>query len=84
MVRFSAIGWDHRHVYDLTAALMVAAALCAGYDPRATDQRAMSGFRKRVRYVPQVRRQRLSDDPSIGSIVLCAARPRYFHWALTF
>ena len=33
MPRFAAIGLDHRHVYDLTAGLLAAGAVCVGHDP---------------------------------------------------
>ncbi len=72
MTRFAAIGLDHRHVYDLTAGLLAAGAVCAGHDPETTDPRVLAGFRKRFPDVPAVARERLLDDPEIGFIVLCA------------
>jgi predicted dehydrogenase len=75
MSRFAAIGLDHRHVYDLTAGLLAAGAVCAGHDPDTSDPRVLAGFRKRFPDVPAVSRDRLLDDPSIDFIVL-AAVPR--------
>ena len=77
MPRFAAIGLDHRHVYDLTAGLLAAGAVCAGHDPETTDPRVLAGFRKRFPDVPAVERDRLLDDPSVDFIVLRggAARP---------
>jgi len=72
MLRFAAIGLDHRHVYDLTAGLLAAGAVCAGHDPETSDARVLAGFRKRFPDVPAVARERLMDDPSIDFIVLCA------------
>ena len=72
MQRFAAIGLDHRHVYDLTAGLLAAGAICVGHDLETTDLRVLSGFRKRFPDVPAVSRERLLDDPSIDFIVLCA------------
>ena len=72
MVRFAAIGLDHRHVYDLTAGLLAAGAVCAGHDPDTSDPRVLAGFRKRFPDVPAVPRERLLDDRSIDFIVLCA------------
>jgi predicted dehydrogenase len=72
MPRFAAIGLDHRHVYDLTAGLLAAGAVCAGYDPATTDPRVLAGFRKRFPDVPAAARERLMDDRSIDFIVLCA------------
>jgi predicted dehydrogenase len=72
MVRFAAIGLDHRHVYDLTAGLLGAGAVCAGYDPVSSDDRVLAGFRKRFPDVPAIERDRLLDDQSIDFVVLCA------------
>ena len=72
MPRFAAIGLDHRHVYDLTAGLLVAGAVCVGHDPETSDPRVLAGFRKRFPDVPAVGRDRLLDDPSIDFIVLCS------------
>ncbi|MEA2791960.1 MAG: hypothetical protein QOG73_4366 [Acetobacteraceae bacterium] len=72
MPRFAAIGLDHRHVYDLTAGLIAAGAVCVGHDPETTDQRVLAGFRKRFPDVPEMARERLLDDPSIDFVVICA------------
>jgi predicted dehydrogenase len=72
MPRFAAIGLDHRHVYDLTAGLLAAGAVCVGHDPETTDPRVLEGFRKRFPDVPAITRKRLLDDPSVDFIVLCA------------
>ena len=70
--RFAAIGLDHRHVYDLTAGLLAAGAVCVGHDPETSDPRVLAGFRKRFPNIPAVARDRLLDDPSIDFIVLCS------------
>jgi predicted dehydrogenase len=75
MPRFAAIGLDHRHIYDLTAGLLDAGAVCAGHDPVTQDQRVLAGFRKRFPDVPAVDRERLLDDPSVDFVVI-AAVPR--------
>jgi predicted dehydrogenase len=75
MTRFAAIGLDHRHVYDITAGLLAAGAVCAAHDPETTDPRVLAGFQKRFPDVPAVERERLLDDPSIDFVVL-AAVPR--------
>jgi predicted dehydrogenase len=72
MLRFAAIGLDHRHVYDLTAGLLAAGAVCVGHDPETSDPRVLAGFRKRFPDVPAVSREQLLDDPSINFIVLAA------------
>jgi predicted dehydrogenase len=75
MPRFAAIGLDHRHIYDLTAGLLAAGAVCVGHDQETTDPRVLAGFRKRFPDVPAMDRDRLLDDPSVDFIVL-AAVPR--------
>ena len=72
MTRFAAIGLDHRHVYDMTAGLLAAGAVCAGHDPETTDPRVLAGFRKRFPDVPARSRDALLDDPSVDFIVLSA------------
>lgn len=72
MTRFAAIGLDHRHVYDLTAGLIAAGAVCVGHDPETSDPRVLAGFRKRFPDVPAMERERLLDDPSVDFIVLAA------------
>ncbi len=72
MSRFAAIGLDHRHVYDLTAGLIAAGAVCVGHDPDTSDPRVLAGFRQRFPDVPAVPRVRLLDDASIDFIVLCS------------
>ena len=70
--RFAAIGLDHRHVYDMTEALLRAGAVCAGYTPGSSDPRVVAGFRKRFPDVPAMEREQLLDDPSVAFIVLSA------------
>src|ERR1700744_1007278 len=72
MPRFAAIGLDHRHVYDLTAGLLAAGAVCAGHDPVTTDSRVLAGFRKRFPDVPSIEREKLLDDPTIDFVVISA------------
>ena len=75
MIRFAAIGLDHRHIYDHVAGLTAAGATCVGYCPETPDPRVLSGFRERFPGVPAVERQRLLDDPGID-VICCAAIPR--------
>jgi predicted dehydrogenase len=72
MPRFAAIGLDHRHIYDLTQDLLDAGAECVGYNPDTTDQRVLSGFRKRFPHVPVAETARLLDDPSIDFVVIAS------------
>jgi predicted dehydrogenase len=75
MLRFAAIGLDHRHIYDLTEGLLAAGAVCVGHDPDTTDPRVLAGFRKRFPDVPAVARERLLGDSSVDFVVI-AAVPR--------
>jgi predicted dehydrogenase len=75
MLRFAAIGLDHRHIYHMVAELIAAGADCAGYCPSTSDSRVLEGFRERFPDLRPVERQRLLDDPAID-IICCAAVPR--------
>jgi predicted dehydrogenase len=75
MLRFAAIGLDHRHIYHQVGELIAAGAECAGYCPSTSDPRVLEGFRERFPSLRPVDRQALLDDPSIH-IICCAAIPR--------
>ena len=75
MIRFAAIGLDHRHVYDLVAGLLEAGTQCAGYCPETTDPNVLAGFRKRFPAVPAREKRDLLEDASIAFVVI-AAMPR--------
>ena len=75
MIRFAAIGLDHRHIYHQVAGLIEAGATCVGYCPETSDPRVLAGFRERFPDLPAVERQRLVDDPDID-VICCAAIPR--------
>lgn len=72
MLRFAAIGLDHRHIYDLAGGLVAAGAECAGYCPRTSDTRVLAGFRERFSNIAAIERERMLDDPSIGVVVSAA------------
>lgn len=74
MLRFAAIGLDHRHIYHHVGELIAAGAECAGYCPSTSDPRVLEGFRERFPSLRPVDRQALLDDPSID-IICCAAIP---------
>lgn len=59
MIRFAAIGLDHRHIYYQMAGLMEAGATCAGCSLETSDARAVSD-------VLAIDRQRLLEDPGIS------------------
>jgi predicted dehydrogenase len=76
MIRFAAVGLDHRHIYHHVEDLLAAGAECAGYWPQTSDPRVLEGFQKRFPQLNAVAdRRRLLEDPSID-IICCAAVPR--------
>ena len=75
MIRFAAVGLDHRHIYHHVEDLLAAGAECAGYCPETSDPHVLEGFRKRFPELKPVERRRLLDDPSI-QVICCAAVPR--------
>jgi predicted dehydrogenase len=76
MIRFAAVGLDHRHIYHHVEELIAAGAECAGYWPETSDPRVLEGFRKRFPDLePVADRRRLLEDPAIQAIC-CAAIPR--------
>jgi predicted dehydrogenase len=75
MLRFAAIGLDHRHIYHHVAELIAAGAECAGYCPETTDPRVLAGFHERFPNLKPADRRALLEDPSI-QIVCTAAVPR--------
>jgi predicted dehydrogenase len=74
MIRFAAVGLDHRHIYHLIAELIAAGAECAGYCPETSDPRVLAGVRERFPQLQAVDRRRLIEDPSIR-VICCAAVP---------
>lgn len=75
MLRFAAIGLEHRHIYHHVEHLVREGAQCVGCCPQTTDPRVLAGFRERFPDVPLLDRRRLIEDPSID-IVCIAAIPR--------
>jgi len=76
MVRFAAIGLDHRHIYHHVEGLLAEGGSCAGYWPQTTDPKVLAGFRERFPDIPAVEsRQALIEDPSI-EVICCSAVPK--------
>ena len=75
MIRFAAVGLDHRHIYHHVEDLLAAGAQCAGYCPETSDPHVLDGFRKRFPVLKPVERRRLIEDPNI-QVICCAAVPR--------
>ena len=77
MLRFAAIGLDHRHIYHHVGELIAAGAECAGYCPqtiRSPRARRVSASASR-RCAPVDRAARCSTIPRSTSSC-CAAIPR--------
>ena len=72
MLRFAAIGLDHRHIYDQVEQLQREGAVCVGHCPRTSDPRVLDGFRERFPNVPAVERRRLLEEPSIDFVCIAA------------
>ncbi len=72
MLKFAAIGLDHRHIYEQVGRLLELGCDCVGYWTKGEPQ-PLRGFIERF---PQLRRvadkQRLLDDPGIKLIVTAA------------
>jgi predicted dehydrogenase len=75
LLRFAAIGLDHRHIYDQVASLRAIGAECVGFWTR-DDALPLKGFIDRFPDIPRVAdRRRLIEDPAI-QLIACAAIPR--------
>jgi predicted dehydrogenase len=74
VLRFAAIGVDHRHIYDIVRGLLDVGAECAGYWTRH-EPGPLAGFVKRFPQIARVEdRRRLLEDPAI-QMIACAAIP---------
>lgn len=75
MIRFAAVGLDHRHIYHMIAGLLAAGAQCAGYWTGSTDARVVEGVRERFPEITAFDNpEPLLDDPSV-QLIVCAAVP---------
>lgn len=75
MIRFAAIGLDHRHIFEQTGRLLELGCTCAGYWTEG-DPEPLAGFVKRF---PDLKRvadfQSLLDDPEV-QLIVTAGIPR--------
>lgn len=71
MLRFAAVGLDHGHIFDHVRGLLAAGAEFAGYCPQTTVPTLLEQFRQAYPDAPQLERDRIFDDPTIG--VICSA-----------
>ncbi len=73
MIKFAAIGLDHRHIYHLIGELLAAGARCVGVCTATSDPKILDGVRERFPELPYVDdARRLLDDPSVDLIVTAA------------
>ena len=75
MIKFAAIGLDHRHIYDQVGRLIDLGAQCVGYWTEGSPE-TLAGFKKRF---PQIQQENdaaaLFDDPHV-QLIVTAAIPR--------
>lgn len=74
-MRFVAVGLDHRHIWDLVAALLAAGADCAGWWPETSDPSVAAGFRKRFPGLPEVADKAALLEDRTAALMVCAAVP---------
>ncbi len=74
ILKFAAIGLDHRHIYDQVKSLLDIGARCVGFWSH-DDSLPLAGFMERFPQIPRVGdRSGLLEDESI-QLVACAAIP---------
>ena len=72
MIKFAAIGLDHRHIYEQVGGLLELGCACKGYWTEGEPQ-PLKGFVERFPDLKRVDdKQRLLDDPDIQLIVTAA------------
>jgi predicted dehydrogenase len=72
MLRFAAIGLDHRHIYEMTGRLLEQGCECVGYWTEGEPQ-ALAGFISRYPQIPHVTdKRRLLDDQTVKLILTAA------------
>ena len=72
MIKFAAIGLDHRHIYEQVGRLIELGAECVGYYTDGEPE-PLRGFIKRFPSLPRVAEvARLLEDPAIALIVTAA------------
>ncbi|WP_064685234.1 Gfo/Idh/MocA family protein [Rhizobium bangladeshense] len=75
MLRFAVVGIDHGHTFDHVKGLLAAGGEFVGYCPRTSVPALRETFEKIYPDAPQIDREKLFDDPSIG-VICIAAIPR--------
>ena len=74
VLKFAAIGLDHRHIYDQVTSLLDIGAECVGFWSR-DEAMPLQGFMEKFPHIPRVKeRAQLLEDKSIH-LITCAAIP---------
>ena len=74
VLKFAAIGLDHRHIYDQVTSLLDIGAECVGFWSR-DEAMPLQGFMEKFPHIPRVKeRAQLLEDYSIH-LITCAAIP---------
>jgi predicted dehydrogenase len=74
VLKFAAIGLDHRHIYDQVTSLLDIGAECVGFWSRDAAM-PLQGFMEKFPHIPRVKeRAQLLEDKSIH-LITCAAIP---------
>jgi predicted dehydrogenase len=74
VLKFAAIGLDHRHIYDQVTSLLNIGAECVGFWSR-DEAMPLQGFMEKFPHIPRVKeRAQLLEDKSIH-LITCAAIP---------
>ncbi len=74
VLKFAAIGLDHRHIYDQVTSLLDIGAECVGFWSR-DEAMPLQGFMEKFPHIPRVKeRAQLLEDDSIH-LITCAAIP---------
>jgi predicted dehydrogenase len=74
VLKFAAIGLDHRHIYDQVTSLLDIGAECVGFWSR-DEAMPLKGFMEKFPHIPRVKeRAQLLEDDSIH-LITCAAIP---------
>jgi len=74
VLKFAAIGLDHRHIYDQVTSLLDIGAECVGFWSR-DEAMPLQGFMEKFPHIPRIKeRAQLLEDDSIR-LITCAAIP---------
>ena len=74
VLKFAAIGLDHRHIYDQVTSLLDIGAECVGFWSR-DEAMPLQGFMEKFPHIPRVKeRAQLLENDSIH-LITCAAIP---------